>query len=326
MRKVPTNKAWEMYYAMLLMRRLEERVMQLYREKHIFGFCHPYIGQEAVLVGAKEVMAPSDTCITSYRCHAHMLAFGATPRSVMAELTGRAGGCSKGKGGSMHMFYPEGGFYGGHGIVGAYVSLGTGIGLSHKYRKTGGISVVFFGDGASNQGQTFESFNMAALWKLPVLYVIENNGYGIGTSCGRACAGGDLYKRGEPFGIPGVMADGMNVFDMIEKLEWGASHVRSGHGPAIVEAATYRYKGHSVSDPANYRSKEEVDAMKERDPLLQMEQYLHENGDFSEEKRESIHKKVGETVKDAMEFAKNDSEPDESELWKDIYSGTYGKQ
>ena len=292
--------------------------MQMYREKHIAGFCHPYIGQEAVLVGAKHAMDPRDTCITSYRCHAHMLAFGSTPREVMAELTGRKTGCSKGKGGSMHMFNPSRGFYGGHGIVGAYVSLGTGLALTHKYNQTGGIAVTFMGDGATNQGQTFESFNMAALWELPVVYIIENNGYAIGTSSSRACAGGPLYKRGEPFGIPGVLADGMDPFDIIEKAKWAFEHVRSGKGPAIIEAATYRYKGHSVSDPANYRSKDEVDSMKQRDPLIKIESWLIERNEFSEEKRTAIHADVAREVKDAMEFALSSPEPDPDELFTDV--------
>jgi pyruvate dehydrogenase E1 component alpha subunit len=317
---ISTESIWSMYRDALLMRRLEERVMQLYREKFIAGFCHPYIGQEAVLVGAKQVMKHGlDTCITSYRCHAHMLAFGATARSVMAELTGRVTGCSRGKGGSMHMFHTEGGFYGGHGIVGAYVSLGTGLALTQKYKKLGGVAVTFLGDGASNNGQTFESFNMASLWKLPVVYIIENNGYAIGTSCARSCASTDLYKRGEPFGIPGVQADGMDPFDIIEKVSWALDHARTGNGPAIVEALTYRYKGHSVSDPATYRSKEEVDSMKERDPLLILEQHLRDRSCYSDERKNQISKEVMAEVMDAVDFAKTSPEPDEREVWEGVY-------
>jgi pyruvate dehydrogenase E1 component alpha subunit len=323
MTKLENKQVWKIYRSILLMRRFEERVVQLYQDKFIQGFCHPYIGQEAVLAGIKEVMLPVDKCITSYRCHAHMLAFGATSRSVMAELTGRRDGCSLGKGGSMHMFHPEGGFYGGHGIVGAYVSLGTGIGLSQKYQKTGGVSVTFFGDGASNQGQVFESFNLASLLKLPVLYVIENNGYGIGTSSERSCAGGPLYKRGEPFGIPGMEADGMNVFDMMEKAQEAIKYARE-HGPIVLEAKTYRYKGHSVSDPATYRPKEEVQSMKNRDPISSLETYLNENDPNFEETLKNITKSVMDEVRDSIEFAKSSPEPDLSELYTNIYSGDYG--
>lgn len=323
MRQLEIEKIWGIYREILLMRRFEERVMQLYQDKYISGFCHPYIGQEAVLAGVKQVMLPCDKSITSYRCHAHMLAFGATARSVMSELTGRSGGCSKGKGGSMHMFHPQAGFYGGHGIVGAYVSLGTGIGLSQKYQKTGGVSVTFFGDGASNQGQAFEAFNLASLLKLPVLYIIENNGYGIGTSSERSCAGGPLYKRGEPFGIPGIEADGMDVFDMIEKVGQALEYVRS-EGPMIVEAKTYRYKGHSVSDPANYRSKEEVNTMKQRDPLIQLETYLkeHDSANFTDTMQKTT-KSVADEVKDAVEYAKSCPEPDLSEVGTNVYLQEY---
>jgi pyruvate dehydrogenase E1 component alpha subunit len=318
-----SEQLWKMYREMLMMRRFEERVLQLYQEKYIRGFCHVYIGQEAVLCGTRAVMRPQDTCMTAYRCHAHMLAFGVTPRAIMAELTGKESGCSHGKGGSMHMYAPQNGFYGGHGIVGAYVSIGTGIGFAHKYRKTDAISFSFFGEGASNQGQVFESYNMAALWKLPVVYIIENNGYCIGTSQERGCAGGDLYKRGEPFGIPGMLADGMDVFDVMKKVKWAVDHVKSGAGPAIVEAKTYRYKGHSVSDPANYRSKEEVDSMKQRDPLMFIEAKLKEINAFSEEEQKRINKEIMDEVRDAAEFAKSELYPDPKELYTNIYAGSY---
>lgn len=312
------EKIWKIYENILLMRRFEERVIQLYQEKYIFGFCHPYIGQEAVLAGVTEVRKPGDTMITSYRCHAHMLASGATPYEVMSELTGRVTGCSKGKGGSMHMFRPEGGFYGGHGIVGAYVSLGTGLALAHQYKEDGGVTYAFFGDGGANQGQVFESFNMAALWKLPVVYVIENNGYGIGTSSGRSCAGPNLYGRGAPFGIPGQEADGMDVFDVAEKVQWATDLARSGEGPAIVEAATYRFRGHSVSDPANYRSKEEVNSMKARDPLLHLENLLTERKAFSEEQKAEIQKRVADLLKEVVERAKTDPVASMEELFQDV--------
>ncbi len=319
-RPFPTDQVWKMYENMLLMRRFEERVIQLYQEKFIAGFCHPYIGQEAVIVGVMQVMQPGDPVITSYRCHAHALASGLTPREVMAELTGRQGGSSKGKGGSMHIFNAENGFYGGHGIVGAYVSIGTGIALAEKYKKTDKVCFTFFGDGAANQGQVYESYNMASLWKLPVVYIIENNGYGIGTSSQRSCAGGSLADRGKPFDIPGWIADGMNVYDVIEKIQLAYNHVKNGLGPAIVECATYRFKGHSVSDPANYRSKEEVGSMKLRDPITALEEHLRADPDFSEERKTLIGEQVKTVVKDAAEFAKADPEPSPAELWTDVYA------
>jgi pyruvate dehydrogenase E1 component alpha subunit len=315
-----SDQLWKMYEDMLLMRRFEERVIQLYQEKYIAGFCHTYIGQEAVLVGAMQVMQKGDPMMTGYRCHAHALAAGCTPREVMAELVGRVSGCSGGKGGSMHLYNIPAGFYGGHGIVGAYTAIGTGIALAEKYKKTGKICFTFFGDGASNQGQVYESYNMASLWKLPVIYIIENNRYGIGTSSTRSCAGGPLYERAAPFGIPGWHADGMDVFDIIAKMELAEAHVRGGNGPAVVECATYRYKGHSVSDPANYRSKEEVDGMKLQDPILKLEEEIKKTGDFSEERKAETSNAVMQKVRDAADFAKSEPEPGSDALWKNVYA------
>ena len=312
------DKLVSMYEEMLLMRRFEERVIQLYQEKYIAGFCHTYIGQEAIVIAMKYVMERGDPVMCAYRSHAHVLALGGNPNTLMAELVGRKSGLCKGKGGSIHLYYKEGGLYGGHGIVGAYVSIGTGIAFAEQYNKTGKICWNFFGDGAANQGQVYESYNMAALWKLPVLYVIENNGYGIGTSCARSSAGGPLYKRAEPFGVKGWHADGMNVFDVIEKMSEAADYVRSGKGPAVVECATYRFKGHSVSDPGNYRTKEEVEEMKTRDPLLNLESKIRESGEFIDKK--DMEKRVISTVREAVEFAKADPEPDLSEIMSDIYA------
>ncbi len=261
---------------MLLIRRFEERAGQMYGMGLIGGFCHLYIGQEAVVVGMQAALEEGDTVVTSYRDHGHMLACGMDPKGVMAELTGRRGGYSHGKGGSMHMFSPEKNFFGGHGIVGAQVPIGTGLGFAHRYREDGRISVTYLGDGAINQGQVYESFNMAALWKLPVVYVIENNRYGMGTSVTRASARTDLFHRGMAYGIPGEQVDGMDVVAVHEAALAAAEHARSGEGPIILEMLTYRYRGHSMSDPAKYRTKEEVDRMRtEHDPIAQLRQRLH---------------------------------------------------
>jgi len=253
---------------MLLIRRFEEKAGQLYGMGLIGGFCHLYIGQEAVVVGMQACITPQDSVITGYRDHGHMLACGMDPRGIMAELTGRAGGFSKGKGGSMHMFSVERNFWGGHGIVGAQVPLGTGLAFAHKYRGNKNLSLTYFGDGAANQGQVYESFNMASLWKLPVIYIIENNQYGMGTSVKRASATTELYKRGESFGIHGRQVDGMDVLAVRAAGQQAVEYVKSGHGPMLLEMKTYRYRGHSMSDPAKYRSKEEVEEFKEHhDPI-----------------------------------------------------------
>jgi pyruvate dehydrogenase E1 component alpha subunit len=304
---------------MLLIRRFEEKAGQLYGMGLIGGFCHLYIGQEAVVVGMRMAAKDGDQMITGYRDHGHMLAMDMDPKGVMAELTGRRGGYSKGKGGSMHMFSKEKQFYGGHGIVGAQVSLGTGLGFANRYRDNGAVSMTFFGDGASNQGQVYESFNMAQLWKLPVVYVIENNKYGMGTSVERASATTDLSQRGASFGIPGEQVDGMDVRAVMAASEKALEHCRSGKGPYILEMITYRYRGHSMSDPAKYRSKDEVQKMRtEHDPIEQVRKRLLDAGWASEDELKAIDKEVREIVAESAEFAQTDPEPDPSELYTDI--------
>jgi pyruvate dehydrogenase E1 component alpha subunit len=306
------------YRDMLLIRRFEEKAGQLYGMGLIGGFCHLYIGQEAVVVGMQAALVDGDTVITSYRDHGHMLACGMDANGVMAELTGRSGGYSKGKGGSMHMFSREKNFYGGHGIVGAQVPLGTGLAFAHKYRADGKVNVCYLGDGAVNQGQVYESFNMAALWKLPVIYVIENNRYAMGTSQQRASAG-ELYQRGSAYGIPGRVVDGMDVLKVREAAEEAVAHVRGGQGPIILEMKTYRYRGHSMSDPAKYRSKEEVNKMRsEMDPIDNLKRMLLEQGAVDEERLKTIDREVKEIVTESAEFATQSPEPDPSELWTDI--------
>ncbi len=282
-------------------------------------FCHLYIGQEAVVVGVQSTLSAKDTVITAYRDHGHMLACGMEPGGVMAELMGRIDGYSKGKGGSMHMFSREKNFLGGHGIVGAHVPIGTGLAFAHKYQDSGAISVTYYGDGCANQGQVFESFNMAGLWKLPVLYILENNQYAMGTSVERAAANPEeLYRRGEPFGIPGVVVDGMDVLAVQAAAQMGVEHVRSGNGPMILEMKTYRYRGHSMSDPAQYRSKEEVEGVKTgSDPIKHLKQILLEQGS-TEEVLKAIDKDIKATVKQSVEFAENSPEPGAEELFTDI--------
>jgi pyruvate dehydrogenase E1 component alpha subunit len=309
------------YRDMLLIRRFEERAGQLYGMGLIGGFCHLYIGQEAIAVGVQAVKQPGDQIITGYRDHGHMLAAGMDPKEVMAELTGRAGGSSRGKGGSMHMFSPETGFYGGHGIVGAQVSLGTGLALADKYRDNGKVSFTYFGDGAANQGQVYESFNMAEIWRLPVVYVIENNQYAMGTSIERSSSETRLYMRGASFRIPGEEVDGMDVTAVKAAAAKAAEHVRSGNGPYILEMKTYRYRGHSMSDPAKYRTREEVDAVrKTRDPIDHVEELLEKHGWADEATLKAIDADVKRIVADAAEFARTSPEPDPSELYTDVYS------
>ncbi len=312
--------ALKRYYAdMLLIRRFEERAGQMYGMGLIGGFCHLYIGQEAVVVGMQAALQEGDTVVTTYRDHGHMLACGMDPKGVMAELTGRRGGYSHGKGGSMHMFSPEKNFFGGHGIVGAPVPIGTGLGFAHRYRNDGQISVTYFGDGAVNQGQVHESFNMAALWKLPVVYVIENNRYGMGTSIARASARIDLFHRGIPYGIPGEQVDGMDVVAVHEAGLAAAEHARSGQGPIILEMLTYRYRGHSMSDPAKYRSKEEVDRMRtEHDPIAHLRQRLIEEHQADDDELKRIERRARDIVVEAAQFAQECPEPDPSELWTDV--------
>jgi pyruvate dehydrogenase E1 component subunit alpha len=307
------------YRDMLLIRRFEEKAGQLYGMGFIGGFCHLYIGQEAVVTGMQMAMIDGDQVITGYRDHGHMLATGMESRGVMAELTGRRGGYSKGKGGSMHMFSKEKNFYGGHGIVGAQVSLGTGLAFANKYRENGNVSCTYFGDGAANQGQVYESFNMAALWKLPVIYVIENNRYAMGTSVSRASAQTDFSQRGTSFSIPGFQVDGMDVRAVKSAAELALEHCRSGKGPVILEMQTYRYRGHSMSDPAKYRSKDEVQKMRsERDPIEQVKMRILDKGYAGEDALKAIDKEVREIVSDAAEFSQSNPEPDVSELYTDI--------
>ncbi|HEX8165697.1 MAG TPA: pyruvate dehydrogenase (acetyl-transferring) E1 component subunit alpha [Beijerinckiaceae bacterium] len=307
------------YREMLLIRRFEEKAGQMYGMGLIGGFCHLYIGQEAVVVGMQMAAKDGDQVITGYRDHGHMLVCGMDPKGVMAELTGRRGGYSKGKGGSMHMFSKEKAFYGGHGIVGAQVSLGTGLGFANWYREDGRVSMTYFGDGAANQGQVYESFNMAELWKLPVVYVIENNRYAMGTSVSRASAQTDFSKRGVSFNIPGEQVDGMDVRAVRDAGARAIEHCRSGQGPYILEMQTYRYRGHSMSDPAKYRTKDEVTRMREEhDPIEQVRRRLLDQWGLSEHELKKIDGKVREIVNEAAEFATHDPEPDPSELWTDI--------
>jgi len=307
------------YRQMLLIRRFEERAGQLYGIGLIGGFCHLYIGQEAVVVGMQAALKPGDSVITAYRDHGHMLACEMDPGGVMAELTGRRGGYSKGKGGSMHMFSVEKGFYGGHGIVGAQVPLGTGIAFAHKYKEDGGVCLTYLGDGAVNQGQVYESFNMAELWRLPVVYVIENNKYGMGTSAERASASTEFYKRGSAYGIPGERVDGMDVLAVKAAGLKAVEFARSGKGPYILEALTYRYRGHSMSDPAKYRSKEEVEQMrKKHDPIDMLRQEMMTKGVLDEAGFKDIDRDVREIVTRAAEFSQQSPEPDPAELYTDV--------
>ncbi|HET6470094.1 MAG TPA: pyruvate dehydrogenase (acetyl-transferring) E1 component subunit alpha [Geminicoccaceae bacterium] len=314
----PAEKLLDYYRQMLLIRRFEEKAGQLYGMGLIGGFCHLYIGQEAVAVGIQDALQPGDSVITGYRDHGHMLVCNMDPRRVMAELTGRIGGYSKGKGGSMHMFAREVGFYGGHGIVGAQVPLGTGLAFAHKYREDGGVCIAYMGDGAVNQGQVYESFNMAALWKLPVLYVIENNGYAMGTSEKRHAAVPELWRRGEAYGIPGREVDGMDVIKVNEAAREAVEHVRGGEGPRILEAMTYRYRGHSMSDPAKYRSKEEVQEMRERNDPIERLRKLILDGGAGEDTLKAIDKEIRDVVNEAARFAQDSPEPDPEELWTDV--------
>jgi pyruvate dehydrogenase E1 component alpha subunit len=312
----------EFYRDMLLIRRFEERAGQLYGMGLIGGFCHLYIGQEAIAVGMQAARRPGDQVITGYRDHGHMLAAGMDPKSVMAELTGRAAGVSHGKGGSMHMFSVEHGFYGGHGIVGAQVSLGTGIALANQYRDDGAVAYVYFGDGAANQGQVYESFNMAALWKLPVVYVIENNQYAMGTSVERSSSETHLFHRGSGFNIPGKEVDGMDVSAVLAAGLEAAEFARSGQGPTILEMKTYRYRGHSMSDPGKYRTREEIDEVrKTRDPIDHLRERLEVAGLSDDAKLKAIDAKVKAIVADAAEFARTAPEPVADELYTDIYVG-----
>lgn len=322
--KASKSELMEFYEQMLLIRRFEEKAGQLYGLGLIGGFCHLYIGQEAVVTGLQSAIEPGkDSVITGYRDHGHMLACGIDPNIVMAELTGRASGISKGKGGSMHMFSVEHGFYGGHGIVGAQVSLGTGLAFGHKYKEDGGVCLAYFGDGASNQGQVYESFNMAELWKLPVIFVIENNQYAMGTSVNRSSSEDQLYRRGESFRIPGMQVDGMDVLAVRGAVEEALKYVRAGKGPVLMELKTYRYRGHSMSDPAKYRSRDEVQDVREKsDPIERLKAMLMKQG-VKEEDLKALDKKVRKTVMEAADFAEESPEPEMSELYTDVLVEQY---
>ena len=318
---VSSEELKQHYHDMLLIRRFEEKAGQLYGMGLIGGFCHLYIGQEAVVVGLEAAAEKGDKRVTSYRDHGHMLACGMEANGVMAELTGRSGGYSKGKGGSMHMFSKEKHFYGGHGIVAAQVPIGAGLAFSDKYNGTDRVTFAYFGDGAANQGQVYETFNMAALWKLPVIFVIENNQYAMGTAQKRSTSSPDIFTRGEAFGIAGQAVDGMNVLEVKAAGELAVKHCRAGKGPFILEVKTYRYRGHSMSDPAKYRTREEVQKMREeRDPIEYVRSLLLTGKHATEEDLKTIDKGIKKVVNASTDFAKESPEPDLSELWTDIYA------
>ena len=312
------------YEQMLLIRRFEEKAGQLYGLGLIGGFCHLYIGQEAVAVGLQSALKPGhDSVITGYRDHGHMLAYGIDPKVIMAELTGRAAGISHGKGGSMHMFSTTHKFYGGHGIVGAQVPLGAGLAFGHQYRDDGGLCLAYFGDGAANQGQVYEAFNMAALWNLPIVFVVENNGYAMGTAVTRGSAETHFYRRGTAFRIPGMHVNGMDVLEVRAAAELAFAHVRGGNGPVLMELQTYRYRGHSMSDPAKYRTREEVQEMREKhDPIDAAKTELLARG-MTEEKLKELEKQIRSKVGEAADFAENSPEPELPELYTDVLVGSY---
>ncbi len=312
------------YEQMLLIRRFEERAGQLYGLGLIGGFCHLYIGQEAVAIGLQSALdGDKDSVITGYRDHGHMLAYGIDPKVIMAELTGREAGISKGKGGSMHMFSTEHKFYGGHGIVGAQVALGGGLALAHQYNDDGGLCLAYFGDGAANQGQVYETMNMAALWKLPIVFVVENNQYAMGTAVGRSSAETEFHRRGTAFRIPGMDVNGMDVLEVRQAAEIAFKHVRDGKGPVLMECNTYRYRGHSMSDPAKYRTREEVQDIREhKDPIEGIKKVLLENGS-TEDELKAIDKNIRKTVTEAADFAENSPEPEASELYTDVLVEEY---
>ena len=319
MKKLNKKDYLRIYTKMLEIRRFEERAAQLFGMGYVGGFCHLYIGQEAVVIGILMTIDKNDCVVTTYRDHGHMIARGLDPNNIMAELTGRSTGYSKGKGGSMHMFSKKNNFYGGHGIVGAQAPIGTGVAFALKYQSEKNICRTYIGDGAMNNGQVFESFNLASLWKLPVLYIIENNKYGMGTSVDRAAAGSDLYKRGEPFGIPGELVDGMNVFKVIEAAYKAGNYVREGKGPYILEVQTYRYKGHSMSDPAKYRTKKELELYKAKDPIEIAHNKILQKKIATEKELEKINTKIIKTIKNAADYALKSPFPNNEDLYTDVY-------
>jgi len=314
----------DFYKQMLLIRRFEERAGQLYGLGLIGGFCHLYIGQEAVAIGLQSALdGDKDSVITGYRDHGHMLAYGIDPKVIMAELTGREAGISKGKGGSMHMFSTEHKFYGGHGIVGAQVPLGAGLAFAHKYNEDGGVCLAYFGDGAANQGQVYETFNMAALWNLPIIFVVEDNQYAMGTATKRSSAETRFYRRGTAFRIPGMEVNGMDVLEVRAAAEVALEYVRGGNGPVLMECNTYRYRGHSMSDPAKYRTREEVQDQREHhDPIEGLKKALVEQGQ-SEDDLKAIDKDIRARVAEAADFAENSPEPEPSELHTDVLVESY---
>ncbi|BDW82688.1 pyruvate dehydrogenase E1 component subunit alpha [Erythrobacter sp. Dej080120_24] len=314
----------EFYRQMLLIRRFEEKAGQLYGLGLIGGFCHLYIGQEAVAIGLQSALDNDrDSVITGYRDHGHMLAYGIDPKVIMAELTGRESGISRGKGGSMHMFSTEHKFYGGHGIVGAQVALGGGLALAHQYKEDGGLCLAYFGDGAANQGQVYETFNMAALWNLPIVFVVEDNQYAMGTATKRSSAETRFYRRGTAFRIPGMEVDGMNVLEVRAAAEVAFKHVRDGKGPVLMELNTYRYRGHSMSDPAKYRTREEVQEQRDHyDPIERLKKTLIEAG-HSEDDLKAIDKDIRKIVSEAADFAESSPEPEPSELYTDVLVENY---
>jgi pyruvate dehydrogenase E1 component alpha subunit len=322
--KAGKDELLHFYEQMLLIRRFEEKAGQLYGLGLIGGFCHLYIGQEAVAVGLQSALDPErDSVITGYRDHGHMLAYGLDPKIIMAELTGREAGISKGKGGSMHMFSTEKRFYGGHGIVGAQVPLGAGLAFAHKYRGDGGVCVAYFGDGAANQGQVYETFNMASLWKLPILFVVEDNQYAMGTATKRSSAETHFHRRGTAFRIPGMDVNGMDVLEVRQAAEVALPYVRAGNGPVLMELNTYRYRGHSMSDPAKYRTRAEVDDVREHnDPIDRAKKELLELGE-SEESLKALDRRIRAVVGDAADFAESSPEPDLAELHTDVLVGRY---
>jgi len=320
--KASKEQLLHLYEQMLLIRRFEERAGQLYGLGLIGGFCHLYIGQEAVAVGLQSALQEGkDSVITGYRDHGHMLAYGIDPKVIMAELTGREAGISHGKGGSMHMFSTEHAFYGGHGIVGAQVPLGAGLAFAHKYREDGGLCLAYFGDGAANQGQVYETFNMASLWGLPIVFAVENNQYAMGTSVKRSSAETEFYRRGTAFRIPGMLVNGMDVLEVHQAGKVAFDHVRAGKGPVLLELETYRYRGHSMSDPAKYRTREEVQEVREkRDPIEHYGQRLTQRGALREEELKALDKEMRGIVNTAAEFATESPEPSPDELYMDVYA------
>ena len=309
----------EWYRIMMLVRRFEEKAAQLYGKQKIKGFCHLYIGQEALVAAMKTALTPDDKVITAYRDHGHALALGITPNAVMAELYGKATGCSGGKGGSMHMFSKEHNFFGGHGIVGAQIPLGAGMALAEQYNGTNNVSVCYFGDGAARQGALHEAFNMAMLWKLPVIFICENNEYAMGTSVSRTTNMLDIYKMGAAYDMPSYQVDGMKCETVHEAMFKAAEEARKGNGPTFLEIKTYRYRGHSMSDPASYRTKEELAEYKYKDPLETTKITIIKNKFATEAELDAMEEEIINQVEESVTFAEESPLPDASLLFRDVY-------